>query len=232
MRRLAPALTLVLTLVSPALAEEGGKPLATFEKQTPGRPPDGWKARGGEASDVYVVRQEGDRKYLRADARGVSIQIGNEETFDVKRYPILTWRWRVLALPEGANEKDKDKGDSAAGVYVVFGGWPVPNTIKYVWSTSLSPGTRLESPFADQTKIVVLRSGTSHAGQWVEEQVNVLEDYRTLFGKDPDEARGIGILSDADNTKSRAVADYNAIVARAAGASTSGSASGSTAPGK
>ncbi len=205
-------------LPTAALSQQGEKPLATFEHQTPGRPPGGWKARGGDARKVYVVREEGGRKYLHADARDVSIQIGKEEEIDVRKTPVLAWRWRVAALPTGGDERKKETGDSAAGVYVVFGGWPIPNTIKYVWSSTLPQGTRLESPFAGQTKIVVLRSGMANAGQWVGERVNVLEDYRTFFGKDPDPAKGIGILSDSDNTKSRSVADYDAIVAHAAGA--------------
>lgn len=200
-------------LAGEAPAGRGDLPLATFENDTPGQPPVGWKARGGDIEDVYVIREESGRKYLHADARGTSIQIGKDQSYDVKKFPILTWRWRVTVLPEGGDERKKEAGDSAAGVYVVFGGWPVPRTIKYVWSSTLPPETRTESPFAGQTKIVVLRSGEAEAGQWVEERVNVLEDYRQFFGEDPNEARGVAILSDADNTKSRAVADYDAIVA-------------------
>ncbi len=204
-------------LAGEAPAPESGLALGTFEHDTPGRPPEGWKARGGDIEDVYTVRNEQGDKYLHADARGTSVQIGKEQSYDVSRYPVLTWRWRVTALPEGGDERKKATGDSAAGVYVVFGGWPIPKTVKYVWSATLPPGTRTESPFAGQTKIVVLESGTAKAGRWVEERVNVLEDYRKFFGEDPGEAKGIGILSDADNTKSRAVADYDDIVARPAG---------------
>lgn len=232
-----PCLVLLGALGAPASSRgaEHERPLGTFEQSQPGKPPQGWKTRSGEVADVYVVRQSGDRKYLHADAKGVSVTIGKDQEYDVREYPVLTWRWRVLALPRGGDERRKETGDSAAGVYVVFGGWPIPNTVKYVWSASLRPGTRVESPFADQTKIVVLRSGMDRAGEWVEEQVNVLEDYRKLFGEDPGKARGIGILSDADNTKSRAMADYDAIVARRApaAASTSGASrpvSGSSRP--
>jgi hypothetical protein len=191
-------------------------PLELFDDSPVGKPPEGWKTRSGNIADVYVVRAGEERHYLHADARDVSVSIGKEERFDVRRYPILTWRWRVEEVPKGGDERRKETGDSAAGVYVVFGGWPIPNTIKYVWSATLPVGTRLESPFAGQTKIVVLRSGPPQGTGWVEEQVNVLEDYRKFFGKDPDVARGIGILTDSDNTHSRAVADYETIVARAA----------------
>jgi hypothetical protein len=237
MRSRAAWLSLVagLALCGPALlagaasAPQSELPLGTFEQSQPGKPPEGWKTRSDEDGAVYVVQQSGDQKYLHADAKGVAVPIGKEEEYDVRQYPILTWRWRILALPQGGDERKKETGDSAAGVYVVFGGWPVPKTVKYVWSASLPPGTRLESPFSGQTKVVVLRSGMDLAGQWVEERVNVLEDYRRFFGEDPEKARGIAILSDADNTKSRAVADYDAIVARRAGAA-AGSTGGASRP--
>ncbi|HEY8369132.1 MAG TPA: DUF3047 domain-containing protein [Thermodesulfobacteriota bacterium] len=227
MRRRAAVLIVLALAPGLVAAAPGEKPLGTFENSTPGKPPEGWKARGGDIDDVYVVRRDGDEKFLSAEAEGQSVQIGREERFDVKRYPILSWRWRVHEVPRGGDERKKETGDSAAGVYVVFGGWPIPNAIKYVWSATLPPGTRLESPFASQTKIVVLRSGQPNPDRWVEEQVNVLEDYRTFFGEDPPEAKGIGILSDSDNTGTRAVADYDAIVARSADAASTSPAAAS-----
>ena len=44
---------------------------------------------------------------------------------------------------------------------------------------------------------------------WTSEKRNVIEDYRRLFGSDPDKPlRGIGVLTDADDTKSTAEGDY------------------------
>jgi hypothetical protein len=75
----------------------------------------------------------------------------------------------------------------------------------------LPKGTVTESPYASKTKIVVLRNGTSPLNQWVTEEVNVYEDYKKLFGKEPDEVRAVGILTDADDTSSEAMADYDDI---------------------
>ena len=46
-------------------------------------------------------------------------------------------------------------------------------------------------------------------GQWVEERVNVLEDYKRFF-KEADIPRpaGIAVLTDSDDTKSQAQGDY------------------------
>jgi hypothetical protein len=42
---------------------------------------------------------------------------------------------------------------------------------------------------------------------WKEETVNLYEDYKNLFGGEPEEALGIALLSSADGTKSVAEAD-------------------------
>ena len=71
-------------------------------------------------------------------------------------------------------------------------------------------GTVFDSPYSSGTKIVVLRSGRALAGSWVAEERNVLSDYERLFEKKDKHpvARGIALLTDSDNTRSRAVGDY------------------------
>ena len=54
--------------------------------------------------------------------------------------------------------------------------------------------------------MVVLERGKEKAGQWVEESVNVLEDYRQAFGKEPPAMAGIAVMSDSDNTGTKAEA--------------------------
>jgi hypothetical protein len=56
----------------------------------------------------------------------------------------------------------------------------------------------------------VLRSGTPSNEEWVTETVNVRRDYERLYGEAPGPARGVAVLTDADQTRSRAVGDYGA----------------------
>ena len=56
--------------------------------------------------------------------------------------------------------------------------------------------------------MLILRSGAG-GDCWVEERVNVPEDYRRLFGGDPGKPHGIGVLTDGDDTKSTAEGDYD-----------------------
>ena len=137
--------------------------------------------------------------------------MAKEFEYEFKAYPYLRWSWRAVALPEGANEERKETGDSGAAVYVVFPGRFRPDNIKYVWSSSLPEGTATESPYNSKTKIVVLRNRSTPLGKWVSEEVNVYEDYKRLIGGEPDEVQAIAIMSDSNNTESKAIAHYDDI---------------------
>ena len=99
-------------------------------------------------------------------------------------------------------------------MYVVFGGWPIPRSIKYIWRDTLPLGEIFDSPHSSKTKIVVVRSGRSMMGKWITEEREVLVNYRSLFGdrdKDPI-TQGIALLTDSDNTNTQAVGDYGDII--------------------
>ncbi|MEN6624300.1 MAG: DUF3047 domain-containing protein [Smithella sp.] len=53
---------------------------------------------------------------------------------------------------------------------------------------------------------VILEKGKHHVGQWVEESVNVLADYRKVFSKTPLATAGLAVVSDMDNTGADSVA--------------------------
>ena len=175
-----------------------------------------WSSRVPEnAARVYSVQEEEGNRFLHADARARSVQIGLEKKWVLKDFPILRWRWRARIFPEGADERKKSGNDNVLSVYVVFGGWPIPQAIKYVWSDILPAGTFLDSPHSGKTKIFVVRSGRELQGRWVAEERNVLDDYRRLWGDSPDApaAKGILLLTDSDSTGTHSAGDYDDIEA-------------------
>ena len=112
-------------------------------------------------------------------------------------------------MPEGSNENDSGKNDSAAAVRLVFDTNPLlGKSLKYIWSETLPKGTIIKSR---NQYIVVLRSGSGETGEWVWEEVNAYEDYRRLFGGDPRPVDLVGLLTDSDNTKTLVKADYDDI---------------------
>jgi len=246
---LAPRVVLAVLLVSlilPASAHlatagagvSAAEPLllADFNGETAAAFPSRWKTRAGaaEASRVYTVVRGDGRQYLHAVADADSVQIGLPVSFHLHEYPLLSWRWRVDELPSGADERSAASNDSAAGVYVVFPGslgGLLPRAIKYVWSAREPRGTNLASPRYPNTQIVVLESGDGERGTWRTETVNIPDDYRRLFEAEPPEPQGIALLTDADDTKSHAAADYDDFRALAASpeADTVSSAAGTAA---
>jgi len=191
---------------------------------------EGWLSANDNFKEFYKIGKEGDNFFLKARVKGDSVIIAKEFDYNLKEFPILSWRWRALKLPEGGDERYKSSGDSVAGVYIIFPSlikpeklknrWglkvPIPDhlkpeCIKYVWSSSLPKGTVTESPYSSKTKIIVLENKEASLTKWLTEEVNVYEDYKRLFHKEPDEVRAIGILTDADDTGSEAMADYDDI---------------------
>jgi hypothetical protein len=188
--------------------------IENFNGYTSGSFPTTWKVRGdrGQAENVYRVGTEnGSERFLAARANHSSVMIGLDWPFEPTRYPFMRWRWRVRQLPTGGDERASTTNDSAAGVYVIFPGrLPfTPKVLKYVWSARAPVGLRQPSPGYSNTKIIVIESGLGEdADAWRTAVVNVREDYTALFGAPPPGARGIGLLTDADDTGSLAEADY------------------------
>jgi len=193
-------------LAPPALAADC-MALSDFSKDTPGSFPSGWRAQKDEAKTVYRVVEEDGTRFLRATARGIAAHAAIEREWDLKEYPVLAWRWRPRTFPEGSDERNGRSNDSALGVYVGFPRAAMAvRSLKYVWSRAVPVGTRA-SASAGYTRMLVLRSGATPKG-WVEERVRIPEDYGKLFDAEPGKPRGIGILTDADDTKSTAEGDY------------------------
>ncbi len=206
--RLVIALLAAALLVGPADAEE----CVTVENFSRGKvgefPPD-WKPRKDAGREVYSVQEIDGLRFLHALAKGLGIQAAKQYEWDPKAYPMLAWSWRPIEFPAGSDERQSKTNDSAVSVYAVFPHtpWSV-RTLKYLWSAVVPVGMRLSSS-AGLTQALVIRSGTDRKGSWMEERVNILEDYKKFFDEaETPKASGIAVLTDSDDTKSTAQGDY------------------------
>lgn len=151
----------------------------------------------------------------------------------VAEAPVLRWRWKIAGtLPEG-DERRKSGDDYAARVYVAFvydparagaatrlkyalarklqGEHPPHAAINYIWANKLPRGEALPNAYTSRVMMLAVRSGDAEAGQWREEERNVLEDYRRLFGEDPPPYAGVAVMTDADDTRGRAEAWFSSL---------------------
>jgi Protein of unknown function (DUF3047) len=174
--------------------------------------PEKWRRRSEAARKIYGVKSENGNQFLHAYADKQAVQIGLEHVFDPVKFRRLRWRWRVNALPQGADERTAEKHDAAAQVYVIFDNQYLPRVIKYIWSAALPAGTSFTNPLYGRGRIIVLRSGSSGKAEWHEETVDFYEDYKRLFREAPGQVQGIGILSSSDSTGSVVSADYDDFV--------------------
>ena len=202
------------SFVRSVLAHDDKVIVEDFEQTPPGHFPYGWHwlPRDNNKEKLYTVVEEDGNRYLKARDRGASVIIGKRFRWNVHEYPYLSWRWRVHALPPGGDERYTETNDSAAGVYVTFSRnfLGIPKSIKYVWSTTLPVGTTSRRKGIGRPWVIVARSGKPDRDGWYTEIFNVLEAYRKIFGQDPPrDALAIGVLTDANSTRSYAEADYD-----------------------
>jgi DUF3047 family protein len=203
---------LVLALpVARVSAQSDCKTIEDFAKAKVGELPSDWKVRKDAGKDVYKVAEESGQRFLRATAKELGIQAAKEYEWDLDAYPMLVWSWRPLEFPKGGNEHESKANDSVLAVYMLVPYSRVrgPKAVKYIWSEKVPVGTRLDSN-TGLTQVRVLRSGAPEKkGTWVEERVNVRDDYKKFFdAKETPKPAGIAVLTDADDTSSTAQGDY------------------------
>ena len=179
-----------------------GSPVGRFPKNFRS-----WPLERHKAVRVYRVSSEPGNRYLEAyDAEQISAQIFRKFYWNPRSYPVLNWRWRARTLPAGADERVPQKNDSACGVYVVFGGWS-GKSVKYVWSARVPAGAVIPKRKGKSFSIV---KNSGRGRGWQAVSVNVVEDYRRLFGEEPgQDPIGIGLLTDGNATRSPAACDYD-----------------------
>ena len=181
-----------------------------------------------KAHSKYSLVKEGNKSILKAESHASASAIVYRRTFNIYENPRLTWRWKVTELSNRGNPKVKAGDDYPIRVYVMFqydpdsaslgekliykatkaiyGKYPPHSTLNYVWTGANISERFIASPYTGKAYMVVLERGKEKAGLWVEESVNVLEDYRKAFGKEPPAMAGIAVMSDSDNTGAQAEA--------------------------
>jgi hypothetical protein len=174
-----------------------------------------WREIALKGRTIYSIDTVDGSASLKAQSQaGASILVHPVE-FDIREYPWLSWRWRVERLVDGENLRRKRGSDASARVYVYFNtkGFPwQKRNLDYVWSRTLPVGTELSSAYTNQSKIIVVESGSERAGQWLSVSRNLLDDYRRLFGEEPPRAAAIGLMVDTDNTRSEALARFDDVL--------------------
>ncbi|NQT27478.1 DUF3047 domain-containing protein [candidate division KSB1 bacterium] len=203
-----PAMILILGLS----AQNSIKIIDTFSSDNENMPLAAWEEKSFLGYTQYTVQQEEDNAVLHAFAGSAASGLIHEIKYDVKDWPYLSWRWKVVQIPEKGDVQLKETDDYGARVYVVFPRflkWKT-KTITYIWANRLSKGEVVPNAWLpDHVQMIALQSSSDSLGVWVTEKVNVYKDYIRLFGAEPPKAGAIALMSDGDNTGGIAEAYYD-----------------------
>ena len=241
MKRAAHAAAACLAVAAglASAADEPAIALGAFSTARPGEAlPAAWQPLtfpGVEKRTGYRLVDDGGTTVLRADAQGAGSGLMRRRETDPRTHPLLGWRWKIAGVVTGSDARRKYGDDYAARVYVMFRHEPgrasrsasalvrffygedLPHAgLVYVWDNRLPPGTVVTSPYTDRIRLVVVRSGNAEAGRWLNEERNVLDDYRRVFGEEPPPIAGVAVMTDTDDTGESATAWFGDIVLRRA----------------
>lgn len=155
---------------------------------------------------------------------------------ELKHARELQFSWWVQDMIPTADLSDPDLGDAPARVLLGFDGdtaslplrtrlmfdlaktltgeEPPYATLVYVWDAKLPVGTVLKHPRSDRVRKIVVDSGAAQLRRWREHRRDVAADFRLVFGEEPGPLLTVALMTDSDNTRSRARAWYGAVELR------------------
>jgi hypothetical protein len=184
----------------------------------------GWREVGvsGKPGNRFVGHRDGAIEV--ASAASVS-RLYRAVDPDLAATPVLIWRWRVDDPVPPTDLSQKGEDDTAITLYVGFpwdpaaasfterltrplveayAGSDAPGRVlAYVFGGAERRGEVVASPHLRTAGAMrVLRPADSPTGEWFEERVDLVADYREAFGEDPPDPGQIAISADTDDTRS------------------------------
>ena len=183
--------------------------------------PEGWL--GGQnwglpQYDMTIEENEGHRVlHLRSKIESSVIRKDIRGKVNLKETPILVWSWKAVTLPKNGDCRKKSADDQAAQLYVVWPRFPEAvrsQIIGYIWDTTAPAGSIVKSEKTSTVTYVVMRSGPADLGKWITERRNVVEDYKKIYGGQPDGPGFVSIAIDSDDTTSFAESIFGSILFR------------------
>lgn len=199
---------LVLTAMSTA-GHAGELPVSRFAIEGLA----GWESKYFEGVTDYSLVKENGRTVLKAHSKMSASGLIKKVKLDPNRFHYLRWSWKVAGIIRNGDERTKAGDDYAARVYVVFPGrffWQT-KAINYIWANRLPKGESIANAYTSNARMVAVESGPEKTGQWINEERDILADYRRLFKEEPREIGAIAIMTDTDNTGEEAIAWYGEI---------------------
>lgn len=145
----------------------------------------------------------------------------------------VSFSWWVRDLIGTASVAHVDREDAPARVLFAFGGdvsklpqrtrmmfdlaealtgEPPPYaTLMYVWEAQAPVESLIINPRSDRIRKIVVDSGSEHLRRWRDHRRNLVADFQRAFGEPPGPLQAVALMTDSDNTRSRAETYYGPV---------------------
>lgn len=165
--------------------------------------------------NYYAVTSEEGTPILRGVYKPGLVNVTlMAETPEKARHAVksVSWRWRPRVYPVDANDCGPGAADEAASVFLAFKAGLKLMALKYSLATVGTVGTSCQSNrgwFFDRDTMIVQVGGP--VDTWSAYSVDPRQEYVKHFGgklEDVPDFVGIGVMTDGDNSRTPAEADY------------------------
>lgn len=176
--------------------------------------PEGWEIRTQISTKAthFKVSEEKGTTYLQVNSNNsTGTLICKMEKVDLRKTPILSWKWRANILPKSGDGRLREKDDQACGIYIGTGNLISKKSVSYRWDTDTPIDSKGEISYAlgsIKVKWHTLKNKKSKLGRWYIEERNIAEDFKTAWGFIPDEIY-LSICGNSQYTKTKGSVDID-----------------------
>jgi hypothetical protein len=178
----------------------------------------------------YLAQRVEERDSMQAHAVASASMLRRKLRVEAHDLGTLHFSWRVESLIPGADLSASATEDSPVRLVLAFDGdrskFSTRNamlseltrtltgellpyaTLIYAWCAQCDSGSVFTNSRTDRIRTQVLEAGAAGLGGWLEYSRDIRADFEAVFGEPPGALVTIGVMTDADNTKSRATGWY------------------------
>lgn len=182
---------------------------------------------------IYSIEKNGVESYLRAESHASASAMVLKKEFNVFEYSKVRWSWKTDNIYKKGNSLIKSGDDYPIRVYIFFkydpgkasfgekikyglaktfyGQYPPYSSLNYIWESKKHEKNIVTSPYAQESQMIILQAGEENVDKWMDQKVNIIEDYHNAFGEDPPAVASIAIMNDSDDTGESSVSYFDYI---------------------
>ena len=188
----------------------------------------------GKRPTTYTLGEHKGRAAWRAESDASASLLRRRVQATITENTTVEFAWWVPTTIPTADLRRAETADSPVRVVFAFDGdisklpmrdrmqfqaaealtgeAPPYATLMYVWDNITPPESILRGARSDRVRKIVLQSGDAQLRQWLHYRRPLQADFVRAFGEEPGKLIGMALLTDSDNTKTKAQAWYGDIV--------------------